>query len=349
MTRSRRPILSLAAAGALLGSAAALAAQEPAIAERIEEAERLLAAGGKEAAASVLWQALADLPKVPSEASRRNLGNRIRTLLGTADPGFAERQRLEREAARPLLALAEVYRKKGWYRTALEYARRAETLDPEAARRVIDALVKLVPADPSRGGAESKPAAGAPGEPKDRLAEFFHGDAAAQEAGAWITTPVLVTSPTLVEGAAILKSRQELRGDVRISIEIQPTEPVGCAALLFGSRNGENAYYLAETYLNKANETWAVQLIHWDGNAVHRLKADWMDTRHDAVANPLRLEVEIRGLQLSARLLRTDGTELKAVQATAKAEVAGAIGLFVTANSPSKKPIRFRRLWITKS
>ena len=319
-------------------------ASRPSLEQRIAAAESSLQRGRAEEAAATLRELLPELRAISSEAARGPLETAVREMLSKADPRTQARTKALAEATKPLLRLAESYRKKGWHRSALLLLQEAAELDPDSVQKPLAELEKLVP--PNFG--KPVPRGEVAGHPEVSAKTLFAGAERIGPRTEWTLDAQGVASPQLdpksQDNLAILVAKEKLTGDYRYGFEVETKGRIAQSALVFGYREASDYWCLDFTDAPN-NLLGSVRLFRIQAAGVTNDVAATaeLDLRHLATGSFVPIEVEVR-----AGVVKVFVNRREAFTKAIGAGLDGRFGVMIGQLSPCHEPIHFRRFHTEK-
>ena len=324
-----------------LGSVAAQGAPTGAGAtDLVHAAEEHLDADRPDDAIIKLWHAERRLLQDGSgsdAAASDTLRDIVSEMLRETDPLDQDRRQLAVTSAKQLVALARGYSSKKWYDMAMLLLDEAEALMPGSSQAARAKLAGKVRGRPEPAAAMPAPivATDKPEPTVDLLRRIKIVDFV----GKWKREASGIRSPPL-QNSVLMLGKSPVHGDDDLEIEIR-IGAHGKAALAFGVANISN-FYLAEINLLEGGRS-CLSLYQLSGRTdMKRLGETFFNLPVDAITSWLRLRVEVRGVNIVASV---NGLGHAAIECPTKPH--GSVGLFISDNSPNKKPVTFRNLSIT--
>lgn len=335
------PLLRLGVA--LIATVTFAASQQPAAAadtepmRLVQRAEQLLGKGEVEDAVLLLWRALGELTALPEDPVRGACRLTAEHLLAEHDPRDAARLQVHASIARQQLTLAQAYKGRKWYETALGRCDVARRYDRGEADKVHAAIAAARP----KAKAEAAAAAAEPdGERADRWlqraeTQFVSGD--------WRMVDGLlqVTHPAGGHAEWITNAVHE---DHEVVVEFRPVDPrhvhdatlmVGCE-ILPGTANFSG--YRAQCSYSPEHDAYVLDVWAIRGMEFRSLGNAWMQSPPNADGFR-RLSVQVNGKSLRIQL-----DAAKALEAEADAPVRGHVGLIHGIDGSQSCPVQFRGL-----
>ena len=335
------PLLRLGVA--LIATVTFAASQQPAAAadtepmRLVQRAEQLLGKGEVEDAVLLLWRALGELTALPEDPVRGACRLTAEHLLAEHDPRDAARLQVHASIARQQLTLAQAYKGRKWYETALgrcDVARRYDRKDADKVRAAIEAAQPKTKAQPI-----------APASPPDSEAEdrWLQRTETEFVMGEWRTVDGLLeaTHPAGGHSEWITKAVHE---DHEVVVEFRPVDPrhahnatlmVGCEVLP-GTSNFSG--YRAQCAYVPKNEGYAIDVWAIRGMEFRSLGNLWVQPppNDDGFR---RISVQVNG-----KLLRIQLDAAPALEVAADQPVSGQVGLIHGMEGSESCPVQFRNL-----
>lgn len=325
------------------GVALAQTASRPSLEQRITKAESALQRGRAEEAATALRELGPEIRAIPSEVARKPLETAVAEMLTKADPRNEAYAKAFAEAAKPLLRLAETYRKKGWHRSALLLLRQARDLDPESARKPLAELEKLVPAEFAK---EAPPRQEL--RPDASAKALFSGAERIGIPSAWVIDERGLASPPLDpsgrDNLTMLVAKGKLEGDFRYGFEVETKGKLAQSSLVFGYRSSADYWCLDFTDApNNLLGTVRLLRIASSGTNSDATVSATLDLRHLPPGSFVPIEIEVRGGTLKVSVNRRLAFEKANLEGCD-----GRFGVMIGQLTPCHEPIRFRNFHTEK-
>ncbi len=301
----------------------------------VAEAEKLVEAKKLDEATMKLIDAFDASRNIDSDVVRGRFEAMYLALIKKADPLRAERAAARTKTSELVTALALLYQRRRWYKTAIDLLEYATEYDPEPPKKALKYSKKKLAAMV----AKAPKLAPKPVEKKqseDLIARmntrFAHGDG-------WYFGKDEVRTPLLRDGSTVYCISSIENRDHRIRVDMKMADAKGGAALMFGAK-GSGDYFLLELLHFKSPQDSVLRISDYSGGNMVMTVAETSLSLTSAAKNDyLTLEVRIKGNQISAAV---SGKAI--LRHTARREPHGNLGLFVAGNGAYKLPISFRRL-----
>ncbi len=303
----------------------------------VAEAEKLVEAKKLDEATMKLIDAFDASRNIDSDVVRGRFEAMYLALIKKADPLRAERAAARTKTSELVTALALLYQRRRWYKTAIDLLEYATEYDPEPPKKALKYSKKKLAAAAAK--AKAPKAVAEPKETKSPSDLIGKISTKYSRGEGWYFGADEVRTPPLRGGSTVYCISSVEHRDHRIRIDMKMADADGGGALMFGARGGGD-YFLLEILHSKSPEDSVLRICDYSGgNEVQTVAEAWLPLTSAAKNDYLTLEVRIKGNQVSAAI---SGKAI--LRHTARREVHGTLGLFVSGNGAHKLPISFRRL-----
>jgi hypothetical protein len=297
------------------------------------EAAALHKESADEQASAVLRDAMATLASRPDTAARAKQRERITERLLDLDPRAGDRRAADLDVAARLIAIADVYRKKRWYRVALHFVREAGRYDDAAAREPLARLRRMSPRTFKNPIPESEFTVADPNARPD-WHEFQARDLF--QSG-WSLAPDLITSPARksVDAMTYALCSDPAHTDGVVSVEVRRTSENGDVGVIFGWANEKDFFlFVVEGGMNQQY----ARLFRYLDEKWQNLGAAKCSIPKQKRLDWLRQGVRIEGKQVELQV-----GEETVLRADCSRVPHGKLALLVAGRGGAMEPVSFRR------
>lgn len=306
------------------------------------DADRQFQAGARDEALVLVARAEELGAGARDAALREAFAGRARDLRRRIDPLWTRREELRALTAKDLLELGRAYLRRKLLLRADAVLDQAVLLGDKTAPEVLAYARKQLAALPDAKPTSTKPEPPQPSGPRDLIGQVKTLVADRP----WDLLGAEIRSPTIDGRTALLLATEPRHHDDRIRIDLLIGDEAGKAALVFGLTDARN-YYLVELMHEPDGSKGLDSLLRIlrvaDGEAI-LIGGTGVALTKEQRADWVTVTVTIRGKDVVAGLgaMRNLRVECPTVPH-------GAVGFFVSGDSPKTSPVSFRRLFIEPS